>query len=247
MMTRAAKAYIALILSSGATILLLAVGSWSSANLLLFLVFLGFAAVSSTLKLHIPGIEGTMSPNFVFLLLAMAFCSYSQVMAITFVAALFQSLWAARAPRLVQVTFSAAAILVSASIAFQSSQFLFGPGPRNSPVAFVVFAGSLYLAFNTALVSAVIGLVEGKPLAQVARTCFECVFPYFATGILFAGLVSGAFNRSTAWASAIALFPVVVLGYLYSVNHSPKVAPVPIESAYIADEELVGLGAHRRR
>lgn len=246
-MTRTAKAYIALILSSGATILLLAARSWSSANLLLFLVFLGFAAVSSTLKLHIPGIEGTMSPNFVFLLLAMAFCNFSQVVAITLVAALVQSLWAARSPRLVQVTFSAAAMLVSVSIAVQSSLFLFGPGPRNSPVAFVIFAGSLYLAFNTALVSAVIGLAEGKPLAHVTRTCFECVFPYFATGILFAGLVSAAFTRSTAWASAIALFPVVVLGYLYSVSHMPKVVPVPIASAYAEDEELVGVGAHYPR
>ena len=246
-MPRNAKAYIALILCAGATILLLAARSWSSANLLLFLVFLGFAAFSSTLKVRIPGIEGTMSPNFAFLLLAMAFCSYSQVMAITLVAALVQSLWAAKTPRLVQVTFSAAAMLVSASIAFQSSLFLFGPGPRNSPVAFVIFAGSLYLAFNTALVAAVIGLVEGKPLAQVARICLECVFPYFAAGILFAGMVSGAFNRSTAWASAIALFPVAALGYLYSVNRTAKVAPAAMESRYTNDEELVEVGTHLRR
>jgi hypothetical protein len=60
----------------------------------------------------------------------------------------------------------------------------------------------------TALISAVIGLVEGKPLVQVGRACCECTFPYFMSGIVFAGLVSSAFPRSTVWNGAVALFPI---------------------------------------
>src|SRR5215831_19008937 len=61
--SRTAKAYITLVIVSGTLILLLAAGSWSSTNLKQFIIFLGLAALASTLKVRIPGIEGTMSPN----------------------------------------------------------------------------------------------------------------------------------------------------------------------------------------
>jgi len=246
-MTRIAKAYITLVLGSGAAVLLLAARSWSSASLAQFLTLLGFAAVSSTLKVRIPGIESTLSPNFVFLLLSMLSCSFSEVMAITLVAALVQSLWAAKQPRLVQVAFSAAALVLSAAIARQSSYLLFGPDAIHSPVALVILAGSLYLSFNTAFVSAVIALVDGKPLVQVARIFCECVFPYSLIGIMFAGLASSAFPRSTVWNSALALFPIVVLGYLYSLSRTRTVASGPMHTASAEDDELVEAGSYRPR
>jgi hypothetical protein len=246
-MPRIAKAYIALIICSGAAVLLFAAVSWSSANLFQFFILLGFVAFSSTLKIRIPGIDGTMSPNFVFLLLAMLSCRFSQVVAITLVAALVQSLWFAKRAHIVQIAFSAAALLVSATIAFDSSHALFESGTRNAPVAFVVFAGSLYLAFNSTLVSLVIGLVEGQALVQVGRTCLRTVFPYFGTGILFAGLVSGAFPDLSVWKSAIAVLPVVVISYLYFRQPANVVASAPISPAYEEDDELVEVGAHSTR
>jgi hypothetical protein len=71
------------------------------------------------------------------------------------------------------------------------------------------------------------GLVGGKPLIQVARICYRYVFPYFAGGIVFAGLVSGAFSRPTVWRGAILLLPVIVLGYLYSLSRTVAVPPAP--------------------
>jgi hypothetical protein len=246
-MPRAAKIYISLVLCSGTAVLLMAAGSWSSGGLPQFLTLLGFAAVSSTLKIRIPGIESTMSPNFAFLLLAMICCNFSQVVAIAMVAALVQSLWTARRPRLVQVAFSAAALVLSASVAFQCAHFLLGLSTTNSPFVFAVLAGSLYLPLNTVLVSVVIGLVEGRSLWQVGRVCYECVFPYFMGGVVFAGMVSSAFSRSTVWLGAAALFPVAVLGYLYFLSRTPIVATVPsgLVPRPVEEEELVEVGSHR--
>jgi hypothetical protein len=244
-MPRIAKTYISLILCSGAAVLLIAAAWWSSASLPPFLTLLAFAAVSSTLKLRIPGLEGTLSPNFIFLLLAMLSCSFSELVAMALIAALVQSLWAAKRPRLVQVAFSAAALVLSAIIAVQSSRFLLGSNASNSPLVFAVLAGTVYLPLNTALVSAVVGLVERRPLLQVARMCYECVFPYFMGGILFTGIVSGAFSRSSAWQSATVLFPVAVLGYLYSLRRRPTITPAQLQSAGLPTEhkELVGVGS----
>jgi hypothetical protein len=242
-MSRKAKTYIALIICSGVLVLAFAAGSWSSTGLPQFLTFLGLAAISSTLKVRIPGIEGTMSPNFVFLVLGMVFCSFSEVIATTLVAALVQSLWTTKQPRLVQVAFSAAALVLSASVAYQASYLLLGPSAVHSPVALVILAGSLYLSLNTALVSAVIGLVDGKPLAQVGGICYQNAFPSFMGGIVFAGLMSGTFSGPTVWRGAIVLLPVIVLGYLYSLSRTAAVALVPIRSSHTEDEELVEVGS----
>jgi hypothetical protein len=246
MMPRTARTYITLILISGAAVLLLAARLWSSTSLAQFLMLLGFTALSSTLKIRVPGIESTMSPNFVFLLLAMLCSSFSEVVVIALVAALVQSLWRSKRPRFVQVVFSAAALVLTASVAFQSAHLLLGLSASNSPVVFAVLAGSLYLPLNTALVSAVIGLVEGRSLVQVGRICYECVFPYFMGGIVFAGLVSTAFPRSTVWNGAVALFPLVVLGYLYLQNRTRTVAPAPIHPVSMEAEELVEVGSYRQ-
>src|SRR5215467_5412826 len=86
--SKTAKAYIALVIASGTLLLLLAAGSWSSANLRQFAIYLGLAALASALKVRIPGMESTMSPNFVFLLLGMAVLPFSQVAIISLTAAL---------------------------------------------------------------------------------------------------------------------------------------------------------------
>jgi hypothetical protein len=124
-----------------------------------------------------------------------------------------------------------------------------GLSASNSPVVFAILAGALYLPLNTALVSAVIGLVEGRSLAQVGRICYECVFPYFMGGMVFAGLVSSAFSPSTVWQGATVLFPVAVLGYLYSLSRTPAVALAPSGpvSARVEEEELVEVGSPHSR
>jgi hypothetical protein len=244
-MPQIAKTYISLILCSGAAVLLIAVASWSSASLPPFLTLLGFTAVASTLKLRIPGLEGTLSPNFIFLLLAMLSCSFSELVAISLVAALVQSLWAAKKPRLVQVAFNAAALVLSAIIAFQSSRFFLGSQASNSPLVFAILAGAVYVPLNTAFISAVIGLVDRRPLLQVARMCYQCIFPYFMGGVLFAGVVSGAFSRSSAWQGATVIFPLAVLSHLYSLSRTPTITPAQFQSAHspAEDKELVGVGA----
>lgn len=241
-MPRTAKIYIGLIICAGTAVLLFAAGTWTSANLPQFLILTGLAAVASALKVRIPGLESTLSPNFLFLLLAMLCCSFSELVVMTLVAALVQSLWWAKNPRLVQVAFSAAALILSASAAFASTRLFLGANASHAPLVFAIIAGTLYLPLNTALISAVIALVEGRQVLQVARTCYENVFPYFMGGIAFAGMVGGAFAQSAIWQGAAVLFPVVVLGYLYSLSRVPSSAGASshkLSKAPVEDRELV--------
>src|SRR5207237_1871906 len=179
-MSRITKAYIALVIASGALLLLLAAGSWSSANLKQFVIFLGLAALASALKVHIPGMESTISPNFALLLLGMVALPFSQVAAVSLAAALVQSLWAsAKRPRLVQVAFSAAALVLSSSLAYKFAHLVLAGSSTDSAVVCVILAGSIYSPVNSGLVSMIIGLAEGRPLKQVCLRCYQWAFPYF--------------------------------------------------------------------
>lgn len=236
-MSNMARSYVALVISSGALLLLLAAGSWSSANLRQFVIYLGLAALASALKVRIPGMESTMSPNFVFLLLGMVALPFSHVVAISVAAALIQSLWASgRRPRLVQVAFSAAALVLSSSLAYEFSHLVLAGSGTESPLVSVILAGSIYFPVNSALVSIVIGLVEGRPLKQVCARCYEWVFPYFMLGIAFAGLVSGVYAQSAVWKGALVLLPTMVLTYVYFLNRSEH-APEAVLPSAARDEE----------
>ncbi len=237
-MPRIAKAYIALVAASGTTVLLSAAGSWSTANLRQFVIYLGLAALASTFKIRIPGMECTMSPNFVFILLGMVTCTFSQLVVISLTAALVQSFWAsATRPRLVQVAFSAATLVLCSAAAFALSHLFLNVSRVNAPVACVLLAGSIYFPMNSALVSTVIGLVDGQPLKQVCKRCYTWLFPYFTGGIAFAGLVSGAYVPSALWKGALVLLPATVLAYFYFLNRSAQAATALAMSVPSSEEE----------
>lgn len=231
-----AKAYISLIIASGTLLLFLAAVSWSPTNLRQFFLYLGLVALASALKVRIPGTESTMSPNFAFLLLGMVALPFSQVVAVTLIGSLVQSLWAsAKRPRLVQVAFSAAALILSSSLAYKFSHLVLAGA--EFPVVCVILAGSLYVPVNSALVSVVIGLVEGQPLKRVCARCYEWVFPYFVVGIAFAGLVSGVYAPSAVWKGALVLLPTMILTYVYFANRSARALPAMMLPSSTEDEE----------
>src|SRR5882672_508153 len=238
-MPKNARTYIAIVIAGGIAILLFAAGAWSSADVRQFALFLGLTALASACKVRIPGMETTMSPNFVFLLLSIVTCRLSEVVIIGLTAALVQSCWRAKKVRALQVSFSAAALVVSSCFAYVTAHFLLARGGADTPVPLIILAGAFYLPLNTALVAAVVALVERSSIRHVARTCYEHVFPYFVGGILFAGLVSGAFDRSAAWKAAGVLMPVVMLGYLYAASRKSVMPQQQAFASPAGEEELV--------
>jgi len=216
-----AKLYITIVIASGLAVLMLAAKSWPSASFKQFAIYLGLTALASTLKIKIPGVESTITPNFIFLLLAIYACQFSEVVAISLVSALIQSLWrSSKRPRLVQVTFSAAVLVVSTAAASQISHWLLAGNAWEVSSASVILAGCIYFPLNSALVVLVIGLVSGQSFRQILGNCDTWAFPYFMGGIAFAALVATGFNQSSSWKGALILIPVVILAHFYFRNRS---------------------------
>jgi hypothetical protein len=238
-----AKAYIALVIASGALLLLLAAESWYSTYPAQFFIYLGLAAFASALKVRIPGLESNISPNFVFLLLGIVALPFSQVLAMSLVAALVQSLWAAKRPRLVQVAFNAAALVLTSGLAYKVCHITASVSGTASPVVCLILAGSLYFPLNSLLVSTAIGLVEGQPVKDVCTRCYEWVFPYFMLGIAFAGLMSGVYTPPAVWKGALVLLPTMVLTYVFFQNRSSRALPaMKLPTSLEEAEEPVEVG-----
>src|SRR5260370_42537897 len=131
-MSSVAKWYIALVVGSGAGILLLAARWWSSASLAQFAALVCLTLFASTLKVRIPGMTSTISPNFAFLLIAMASFSFSQVIVAAAGAALMRSCWRPKSPpQMGQVLFSAAALVLSSAFAFTAAHLVVRPFDNN--------------------------------------------------------------------------------------------------------------------
>src|SRR5437016_13002106 len=69
---------------------------WQSVDLTRFVCYLLVAVLASGLKVQLPGIDGTMSVNFLFILLGVLELSLPETLVIGCTATLVQSVWHAR-------------------------------------------------------------------------------------------------------------------------------------------------------
>jgi len=173
------------------------------------------ALLSSTLKVRLPGITGTMSVNFLFILMAVALLPLAETVLLAAAAGLVQCLWRSRTrAKLVQVSFNAAALAISAGAAYVLAHFIAGPEAAHME-ALLALAATVYFAADTLLVSGVLSLVQSKPFLAVWQQCYLWSFPYYLAGAAMAGLTV-EINRAQGWIlSLLALTPMAFIYLFY--------------------------------
>jgi PAS domain S-box-containing protein len=208
-----AKLYIALVLAVGAAVLGAGIYSWHPHELAPFLCCLVLAIPASGLKVRLPGITGTMSVLFVFLLAGIAELGLAETLIVGAICAVVQSYWHAKVqPRLVQLLFSVANLSFAiwlAHLVYRSSAVL---APfLQAPVRLLIAASIFFLA-NTFPVAVVIALTERKSLNQVWTRCYIWSFAYYLIGAAIVGAFSMS-NRLFDWQVALMVLPIVYLIY----------------------------------
>src|ERR1700682_39320 len=81
-LTLPAKMFIGLVVTAGTGVLLLGAVHQTSKNIAEFICYLGIAVLASRMKVNLPGITGTMSVNFLFVLLGVLELSLAETMAL---------------------------------------------------------------------------------------------------------------------------------------------------------------------
>ncbi|HEY6373521.1 MAG TPA: HD domain-containing phosphohydrolase [Candidatus Sulfotelmatobacter sp.] len=208
-----ARAFIAAMALAGAICLALAFSHWRSSDPVKFACYLIAALLASSLKVALPGIEGTLSVNFLFTLLGILELSLPETLAIGLAATLAQFYWRpARRVKLVQLVFNLSQVTVSSAIAYGAYKLvviyvLHAPGPLALLVAAITHFGC-----NTAAMSTIIGLTEDKPAFKVWSEIYLWSFPYYMVGAAAAGLVN-FLNGHIGWQSSLLILPPIYLMY----------------------------------
>lgn len=211
-MTKQALNYAWMVTTLGVMIATSAVTLWQPKNVTAFLVLLGLALLASTLKVKLPGIDGTLSPGFVFLLVAVSKLSWSETVAIGVASALVQSLWRAkRRSASLQISFNAATMAISGGFAYGISHGM--PQTGGDPVLLLAVSGVVLLVTNTLIVSAMLCLLKDAPLATVWRSLQPRAVPYYLAG----GLLAGVWSRADLTAGAGVALMAAVSVYLLSL------------------------------
>jgi diguanylate cyclase (GGDEF)-like protein/putative nucleotidyltransferase with HDIG domain len=191
----------------------IALTNWHSTDLLKFLCYMAVALLASSLKIKLPGINGTMSVNFLFILLGVLEMSFAETLVIGFAAVLVQSYWkSSNTLKPIHVVFNLSQLPVGTAAAYGVYKLVTTHGlHRNDPLALLLVAIT-YFAFNTFAMATIIRLTEGKPVLKVWSECYFWSFPYYLVGAAIAGLVS-FLNRHIGWQSSLLVLPPVYLMY----------------------------------
>ena len=212
-MSTRTKIFVGITVSLGMVVLCSALLHWQSADLMRFACYLAVAVLASSLKVQLPGIDGTMSVNFLFILLGVMELSLPETLVIGCTATLVQSVWQARnRPDPVKVLFNVFGMMANASaLCYTSYHWLDARVGNNKPILLMVAALVFFLA-NTLPVSVVIALTENKTSRKVWSECYFWSFPYYLVGAAAVGLV-GIINRRAGWQTSLLVLPVIYWVY----------------------------------
>jgi hypothetical protein len=183
-------------------------------DLVAYVCYFALALLTSSLKVRLPGITGTISVNFLFVLIAIAVFTFSETVVLASTASVVQCLWKTRRrPKLIQVSFNVSTLAISSGAAYRVAHALAGTRENNLAVL-LSLAACFYFMTNTLLISGVVSLVESKPLLTVWKQCYLWSFPYYLAGAVIAGLmvVSG---QSMGWAMPLLMLPMMLMIYTF--------------------------------
>lgn len=165
------------------------------------------ALFAAGLKVSLPGITGTMSVSYVFILIGIAELSVGESIAIAAFSTVLQSIWhAKKRPKPIHLIFNAASITVAAAGSYfiYHNWHLFG-GDKTVQLA---LASCTYFLLNTMSIAGIVSLTEGKNVISIWRDCYFWSFPYYLIGASITALIRYLFHYFD-WRLTLFILPVV--------------------------------------
>ena len=233
-----ASAFILLQVLLGLPFILYAVLHLHPDDTLRFACFFALAMAASIFKVRLPGIEATMSANFIFILLGILEFSFPETLLIGCMGGLAQSIWQSKTrPSRIQMLFNFSNLSLSISLAsfvFHSS-FAYQHGLR-WPLLLGA-ASTTYFLVNSMSVSGIIAITQKRKPLAVWKECFLWSFPYYLLGGVIAAGMS-YMNRVLGWQLAILILPIVYWIYRSYRVYLDRLEAEKTHSTEIADLHL---------
>ncbi len=162
-----------------------ALSQWSCDSPVQLFLCLGLALVGATFKAQVPGMTGTISPSVVPVLYALGKMKWQEAIVIAAIAGMAQCMWRAkRRPSNLQIAFNGGNLALSSGVAYAVSHSV----AAFAPLLLFLVASIVYQVLDTLAVSAILSLLEERPLRGLWRNCHLWSFPYILAGGAFAAI-----------------------------------------------------------
>src|SRR5664280_494681 len=206
-----ARIYILAVTVAALAVTCYSVSAWRTADMGRFLLYLACGILCSNLAVRLPGIAGTVSVNYLFILAAITDLSLAQTVAIGCTSGVAQLVLRARKrPRGPQVLLA----FGSQTLCPAAAYFIYHAAWMPEALPFRLLAASAaYFLSNTVSLAAIICLSEGKQFTALWRDSFFWTAPHYVA----AGALAGMFhylNRYAGWEIEALVFPILYLVYL---------------------------------
>jgi len=176
-----------------------------------FICYLLLALLSSGLKVRLPGVTGTLSVSFLFILAGMAELGPLETMLIGIGSALVQIYWGAqKRPPVYQVLFNLAAIAIA--IRFAEAAMHFAKAHGVSLPFQLLFATLGYFVANTFPIAGAISITERRSLFRVWKECYFWALPYNLLGATLVCVLHWV-NLNLGWEFSLLAMPVAWVVY----------------------------------
>jgi putative nucleotidyltransferase with HDIG domain len=208
-----ATVYIGLIILAGSVILNHGLWNWSTHDWSRYLTYCVIALLASGMKVTLPAVSGTMSMNFLFVLIGISELSLPETLMMGCLGMLVQSvIYVKNRLRAVQVIFNVASMACSIQISYSIYHAAFHEsGTLEAPIKLLLAAATFFVT-NTLSVATVIGLTEKRNPWKIWRESYFWSFPNYLVGAAAAWIVSVA-SALLGWQTSLLLLPILYVIY----------------------------------
>ena len=203
------RIYIGAVICAGCGVLIGATLNWTSTDHLRFLLYILLTAVASAMKVSMPGVTGTMSVSYIFILSGIIKLSFGEVVYLAVVSALAQCFWKAKErPSFIHLSFNTSLMALSTSMSYAA----YHVWPSHFSLVFAIASATCaYFLINTTLVASAIAVTEHKPLIATWEKSYFWSFPYYLLGASIAASMS--YITKSNWEMGVAVLPIIFIIY----------------------------------
>jgi len=178
-----------------------------------FLALVVLGAVTSRTKVKLPGIDGTMSVNLPFMMIAAAQLSLFEAVVVALVSATLQSI-PKRGGQFqpVKMLFNASTIVLASGIAalvLHSDKLM---AMHHSGSVAMATACGMFFVVNTLPVATIIAITEGSGMMRIWSSIAHLSFPYYVACTGVTSMVT-LVSQHVGWQAPLAVLPVMLLMY----------------------------------
>jgi len=194
--------YIASTIAPGTALIFKSLWLWRSDQPWFYIGFLVAAVLTSAMKVSLPGIKGTISVGYIFVLFSITRFSLSETTVLAVAACLAQCLWRPKQQvKIVEISFTVATVAVAVWLSYGVYHGFGGTKPGEVVSILLLFLSTaVYFFLSTVLIAAAIGLTTRRSISLVWKEAYLWSLPYYLLGASILVVVAAVVARiGTKW------------------------------------------------